>query len=275
MALRRFFELSRDNDHNCNLTELNASQSVIDFGYVTHNDWLAHVGRFIYVWKQLTSKLKDCKSLLDVGCGKIQLPHYLWRNRCKPVNDFQYWGLELRATKAWLPAEDTGWQVPLNLVKTDILKDSYDTLEGWPGQFDLVVSYELAEHLPREFGPEFFRKLFNWTKPGGTCLCSTPNAGVSSSTAENHLDPGTGESREWSYDEKIELVEEAGFVVEDTFGTFCGTTRLPEEIQERIKTDPLFIQAKKYLSHAQFTTLISPAFPQQSNNALFHLTRPV
>ncbi len=273
MPTRKFFELNHRNESDCNLTELLAAESV-DRGYATHNDWLAHCNRYAYTWKLLTSKLKECKTLLDVGCGKLQLPYFLWRNRLKPVDDFQYWGLELRATRTWLPGEEDGWKVPINLVKTDLLVDDLTTLEGWPGQFDLVVCFETFEHVPRAKGPEMMRKLFSWTKPGGTCLFSTPNAGVSDSTAENHMDKETGESREWEYDAKIEVAEEAGFRIEDTFGTFCGTTHLPEEMQERIKTDPLLVKAKKFLSHAQFTTLVAPAFPEHSNNALFHLVRP-
>lgn len=75
MPTRKFFELNHRNEDNCNLTELLAAESV-DRGYATHNDWLAHCNRYAYAWKLLTSKLKDCKTLLDVGCGKLQLPYF-------------------------------------------------------------------------------------------------------------------------------------------------------------------------------------------------------
>jgi 2-polyprenyl-3-methyl-5-hydroxy-6-metoxy-1,4-benzoquinol methylase len=269
MAIRRFFELTKSNAHNCNLTELLASESV-DRGYVTHNDWLGHVNRYAYVWKVLTKS--KVKTLLDVGCGKLQLPYFLWRNRA-PAENFTYWGLELRATPNWLPAEDEHWQVTLNLVKTDFLEDSYDQLEGWPGQFDLVVCFEVLEHIPRERGLEFIKRLYNWTKPGGTCLFSTPNAGVSDSVAKNHVDEH-GESREWEYDAKVEVVLEAGFKLEDTFGTFCALKHLPEDAQAKIASDPVLVKAKKFLSHAAFTSLVAAAYPEHSNNSLFHLTRP-
>jgi hypothetical protein len=279
MATRKFFELTRENKHDCNLTELVAAEST-DRGFVTHNDFAwSHVNRYTYVWKLLTSRLKGTKTLLDVGAGLsresgAQLPYFLWRNKCKPVEGFQYWGIELRATPAYIPAEDKGWQVPLNMVRGDVLESDFTTCDGWPGQFDMVVSLESFEHVPRSHQVEFAKKLFNWTKPGGTCLFSTPNAGVSDTTAENHLDPETGESREWTYDEKLELMDEVGFTVEDTFGTFCGTTRLPEHIQERFKTDPEWAKIKKFLSHSLLTSVISIPWPACSNNSLFHLTRP-
>lgn len=272
---RKFYALTDENVHDCNLTELLAAESQ-DRGYVTHNDFAwGHTNRYTYVWKLLTSRLKETKTLLDVGSGRWQLPYFLWRNRCKPVQDFQYWGIELRATQRWLPAEDEHWQVALNMVRGDILESDFTRCQGWPGQFDLVVSFECMEHIPRSRGPQFLRQLFNWTRPGGTCLLSTPNAGVSDSTAQNHLDPETGESREWTYSEKLDLAREAGFVIEDTFGTFCGIKHLPADVQHRLKTDPEWSKIKRFLSHALLTSVIAVNYPAHSNNSLFHLVRPL
>jgi 2-polyprenyl-3-methyl-5-hydroxy-6-metoxy-1,4-benzoquinol methylase len=272
MATRRFFELNTENVHDCNLTELNASVAE-EKGYHTHNDWLAHNDRYGYIWKQLTSRLKDAKTLLDVGCGNLQLPHYLWRNRCKMAEDFQYWGLELRATRRWVPAEDEHWQTTLNLVRTDFLVDDLDSLPDWPTQFGVVSCLETFEHVPREKGPQLMKLLFDRLKPGGTCFFSTPNAGVSDSTADNHVGPD-GVSREWSYQDKLDLAIQTGFKVVDTFGTFCGTTHLPEEVQERIKTDPFLMKIKRYHTHSRFTTFMAVNYPEHSNNSLFHLERP-
>ena len=273
MAYRKFVELNDENVNQCNLTELNAS-SAEEKGYHTHNDWLAHNDRYGYVWKNMTSRLKGAKSVLDVGCGNLQLPHFLWRNRCKMTEGFHYWGLELRATERWVPNADEHWQVPITLVKTDFMLDDLTAVEGWPGQFDVVVSFEVMEHLPREMGREYLKKLFQWTAPGGSCFFSTPNAGVSDSTAENHIGPD-GVSREWSYDDKMALVNEIGFHVVDTFGTFCGTTHLPEDVQERIKSDPFLAKIKKYHTHSRFTTFMAVNYPEHSNNALMHLERPL
>jgi SAM-dependent methyltransferase len=149
----------------------------------------------------------------------------------------------------------------------------FNEVRGWPGQFDLVVSFETFEHVPKSHGRQFMEKLFEWTRPGGTCLFSTPNAGVSDSTAENHIDPVTGESREWSYDDKIELVRDVGFDIEDTFGTFCGIRRLPPEVQNKLKHDPEWKKIKKFLTHSLLTCILSVPYPHLSNNSLFHMTR--
>lgn len=269
--MRKFIVLSEENPLDCNLTELNASESE-DKGYHTHNDWLAHNDRYGYVWKHLTTgKAKEAKTLLDVGCGRLQLPHYLWRNRYSPAQDFQYWGLELRAQEGWL--ENCGWKRQVNLVKCDLVRDDLAQAEGWPGQFDVVVCLETFEHVPREYGPVLMKRLFDWLKPGGHCFFSTPNAGVSDSTADNHVGPD-GVSREWSYQDKLNLARQTGFDVIDTYGTFCGTTHLPEEVQDLIKTDPVLKKIKAYHTHSRFTTFMAVAYPEHSNNSLFHMTKP-
>lgn len=272
--LRKFYELSDKNTLDCNLTELNASEAE-DKGYQTHNDWMAHNDRYAYVWKQLTTsggkKLKEAKTLLDVGCGRLQLPHFFWRNRYSPPEDFQYWGLELRATEKWLDL--VGWKRQLNLVKCDLVLDNLSEIEAFPGQFDVVVCFETFEHVPREQGPVLMRRLYDWVKPGGTVFFSTPNAGVSESTADNHIGPD-GVSREWTYEDKINLARDTGFNIIDTYGTFCGVTRLPAEVQERIKSDPFLQKIKKYHTHSRFTTFMSVNYPEYSNNSLFHMERP-
>jgi len=267
---KQFFALNDgSNPLACNLTELNAAESV-DNGFMSHNDWIAHVNRYAYTGKVIQKSKPG--TILDVGCGKLQLPYYLWRNRLHLEENGSYWGIELRAKQAWL--EPINWKTSMNLIKADIILDEIneDNIEFWPGQFDLVTCFETWEHVPRDKAIILAERLFNWTKPGGILLFSSPNAGVSDSTADNHTD-AEGESREWEMESKIEVLEDAGFSLHENFGTFCGITRLPEEFQERLRTDALLIQAKKFLNHANFTALVAAAYPQFSNNSLMHFVR--
>lgn len=76
--------------------------------------------------------------------------------------------------------------------------------------FDCVVSLETIEHLER---PEALLKTaFHLLRPGGTLLCSTPNADVMplSDTPFHH--------RHFRPEETIQLLAESGFLVTDWYG---------------------------------------------------------
>lgn len=281
---RLFFSIQKrgTNELNSNLTELNAAHAV-EKGFVTHNDWIAHTLRYAYAGKFIMKN--KIQTVLDVGCGNLQLPYFAWRNRIPALK--QYVGLDLRGNEKWL--DEVGWATPLALVRADVVLDveqidevSQSVLYGDPTDninvqgfdgYDLVVNFENFEHVPNESKAQLMANLFHWTKPGGYCLFSTPNAGVSDSTAHNHTDPVTGESREFPYETKLEMAKAAGFVVKETYGTFCGITRIPSH-KELLASSPVLRAAKEFLPHAWYTCVVAAAYPEFSNNALFVLRRP-
>lgn len=253
-----YLSLSKKNLTKSNLTELNATDAVNN-GFMSHNDWVAHVTRYGFIQKMIT-KLK-VKTVLEPGCGRFPLVNYLWRNR--DVNHFDYTAIDLRARQQWF--EHLGWKKGnVNLLQADLVADEIK----FKKPFDLVVCTEVFEHVPTKLAPAFMQRLFNWTKPGGTLIFSTPNAGVSESTAENHLGED-GKSREWEYKDKIKLAESVGFKVSATYGTFIAKSRIPKEFWNE-KT----LKASEFLPHAFFTVYAAAGYPEQSNNALFVLTRP-
>jgi SAM-dependent methyltransferase len=284
---RRFVDTGTRNDIGHNLTELRAASDAVgndpdentnSVGFERHPDWMGHLHRYAYTGRVI-DKLQP-KSILDVGCGDLQLTFYLNKNRYRPPQDCVYYGLELRATAAWLnsltPAGGPKhrYKADMHLVKCDIVRDDLAQIPDFPGQFDLVVSYETAEHVPTAFQQEFINRLFQWTKPGGTCLFSTPNGGVSVSCAENHHDPVTGEEREIPYAKKLEMVRQAGFEFVEAFGTFSASKYLPEEVRNHYKTDPSWKRMKEWYDTSLYNCLIAVNNPEHSNNALMVLKRP-
>lgn len=261
---RKFFVGRRkgENPLQSNLTELNAAVAV-DKGFMGHSDWFGHVARYGHVMKKLATPKAAKWDLLDVGCGRLQLAYFLWRNRVPAVGS--YWGLDLRATQDWL--EEVGWRSPMNLVRMDICLDPLP--EEAPQQFDIVTMFETFEHVPRSAAPGLMQRLFDWTKPGGTCLFSTPNAGIARSTADNHHGPD-GEVREWEYEEKLEMQRGVGFEVEASYGVFGGITRLPKEVWD----SPLATAIKDFHHNAFSATVLFAAYPDIANNSLQVLRRP-
>lgn len=273
-APRQFIEIRKrgENVLNSNLTELNAAHAV-EKGFVTHNDWIAHTLRYAYAAKYI-QKAK-ARTVLDVGCGNLQLPYFCWRNRIPGIQ--QYVGIDLRATPKWL--DEVGWNSPMALIRADIVLDYADIAHNIKGlgfaeaQAEVVVCFEAFEHVPNDQKPRLMYNLFRWTRPGGTLLFSTPNAGVSDSTAHNHTDPETGESREMSFQGKLELASEVGFTLQEVYGTFCGITRIPEH-KEILKESAILKAAKEFLPHAWYTCVVAAAYPEHSNNALMVFRRP-
>lgn len=279
---REFFSLrGRENPLDSGLTELNAATAV-DKGFMSHNDWMAHCARYGYVAKVMTKH--KVVSVLDYGCGSLQLPFYLWRNR-QPGDDVNYWGVDLRASKEWLGA--VGWSANLNLVRADLILDDLEELPNFPGQFDLVVCTEVFEHVPVECQQALLDQLYNYTRPGGYCIFSTPNAGVSDSTAANHLD-ADGVSRERVYEDKLYMAQLAGFQIAGSYGTFGGARRMEPGIVDfsQALVDPsaedglsahssaeVIRRAKEFLPHGWYTVFIAAAFPDRANNALMLLRR--
>jgi 2-polyprenyl-3-methyl-5-hydroxy-6-metoxy-1,4-benzoquinol methylase len=280
---REFLELRRrsSNPLNSGLTELNAATAV-DNGFMGHNDWMAHCARYGYAAKIITKYA--VRSILDYGCGSLQLPYYLWRNR-QSGDGINYWGVDLRADEDWLGK--VGWSASLTLVRADLILDDLDDLPNFPGTFDLTVCTEVFEHVPIECQQELLDKLYSYTKPNGFCIFSTPNAAVSDSTADNHIGPD-GISRERVFEDKIRMAERAGFQVGRTYGTFCGARRVESHILDLTPLNSVHVSAyndhpssdvlraaKEFLPHGWYTVFIAAAFPERSNNALFLLHRPL
>lgn len=264
-STRTFIQLRRDNPNESNLTNLNVVHD-LDRLYIMHSDWLAHLTRYSFATWFATYRLKGQASVLDVGSARLELLQFLYRNRGKIR---EYVGLDLRATQGWLdePWLQSDSVPPVTLVRMDVVEDQVP--EGVGRQWDLVTCFETLEHVPRDRAQRLVNNLFKWTKPGGYCLLSSPNAGASTSTADNHRD-SSGVSREHTYEDKVGYVVNAGFILDETFGTFIRLDNLPPETKQGYE----FGRAKAYLKGGWLNVLFAAAYPHMANNALFVLHRP-
>jgi 2-polyprenyl-3-methyl-5-hydroxy-6-metoxy-1,4-benzoquinol methylase len=262
----RYYDLRSDqpkNELGSNLTELNASQSYFERGYASHRDWLAHITRFLAVARK--SGTRGQRSILDVGCGKLGLPYALHQARRQPN---LYWGLDLRLSEKW--GELIGWKVPTRLVRCDLILDNPSECMDWPHEgFDITTCFEVLEHVPVAHQQTLIDRLFSWTTPGGLCMFSTPNYGTSASVAKNHIGDD-GEIRERTYEDKLAMVAQAGFVVEGSYGTFIRMVQLPEDA---LKND-VASAAREFLNMEWVSVMMAAAYPSLSNNALMMLRRP-
>jgi 2-polyprenyl-3-methyl-5-hydroxy-6-metoxy-1,4-benzoquinol methylase len=255
--MTRFLRLDKSSDIPYGLTELNAADAVHK-GFMTHNDWLAHVARYGHIADYIEKT--HASRVIDIGCGKLNLPKYLWRNRY--TFNGTYVGVDLRATEAWLKEYEAD-RIDVTLIRADILNPKLSLVH--PG--DIVVCTEVLEHVPRDRAQELFESLYKRTCVGGTLFLSSPNAGVSDSIAKNHVGPEG--SREWMYDEKIEMGENAGFKFQRAYGTFITIKHIPPSKL----ADPFVVYQREFLPYAWFSVLMAAPYPRESNNCLMVFKR--
>lgn len=288
---RNFYRLRRENSTESGLTEIYGGESTERV--FMHSDNFGHWLRYLYIAKQMI-KLKP-NTVLDVGCGSLQLPYVLHRNRF--AFGAEYYGLDLRDLRTYLSRCQL--KANVTVIQCDVLLDDPSLVEIrdgtsaklMPAHHEVVVCLETFEHVPRDTAHSLMNKLFNWTAPGGYCFFSTPNAGVSDSTADNHVG-ADGISREWTYSDKIRLATDAGFIIEESYGVFGRQDRIKPAMESMpwIVTDPVtkkfvrldnmwnhpIVQSmKSFVNHSVFIDVMCANFPELSNNALFKMRRPL
>ena len=165
-----------------------------------------------YLWPILEKLVKDRWSTptngaraFDLGCGNGATSDFLSKLGFDVVGvDMSESGIEF-ARQAF-PS-----------CRFDVAS-AYDDLAGNYGQFDLVVSLEVVEHLydPRKFAA----RVFDLLKPGAPCMISTPYHGYLKNVAlavSGNLDKhftalwDGGHIKFWSIDTLGKLLAEVGF----------------------------------------------------------------
>lgn len=80
--------------------------------------------------------------------------------------------------------------------------------EEWKATFDLVMSFEVIEHLRDDIGA--LREWREYLKPGGRMILSTP----AHPSRWNAADEWAGHVRRYTRQQLVDAVEKAGFIVE-------------------------------------------------------------
>jgi len=226
------------------LTEQNRGQSV-------NRDYLAHCFR----WGWVRRFIEPGKTrVLDIGCGRDTPLSGVLAQSTKGF-PAMYLGVDVQAIKergiAWWNCEGefsfpTRWQE---------LKDA--GLE-----FDLAVSFESIEHMPKEDGTRLLEGARALLAPGGTFLLSTPVFNGKAAAAHVH---------EYTISELMDAINAAGMNVVRRFGTFASynvlAPRLPPE--ERALLDEL----RDFYSDDVMACFLAPKYPDLSRNNVWVCTR--
>ena len=110
-------------------------------------------------------------------------------------------------------------------------------------KFNKIVSFETLEHIPN---PELFlEKARTMMAPNGILICSVPNETVLPyKNSENHF-----HYRHYTDQEFIELIEKAGFKVENIYHQYWDDERTITEKQEDNNTDKALVIIARNISN--------------------------
>lgn len=155
--------------------------------------------------KQLLNQVFESISgtkILDLGCG-FGLPF----DRDIVEKGFDVKGVDI-AEKHVKQARD-------NVPEAEFIQGDFFDQDFDENSFDAIVSFYAIFHIPREEHRELFEKMHEWLKEDGVILVT-----MGPDEMDQHKGEIGGEEMIWSsysQEENVELVEETGFNVLETY----------------------------------------------------------
>ena len=176
---------------------------LVQFKYQAHKDYLGHIFRWGFASKYVNRNTK----ILDVGCGQ-EMPFARSLGGANPNS---------------VPKQYVG--VDLNKIKNPITRKNFDTIDefnfirNWRslrkdyGQFDLIINFEVFEHMQMEHGRKMLKVFKRLLTEDGFLIFSTPIYSDRYKMARNHIN-------ELRKNEIEDELHNAGFKIVKQFGTF-------------------------------------------------------
>jgi 2-polyprenyl-3-methyl-5-hydroxy-6-metoxy-1,4-benzoquinol methylase len=223
-------------------------------GKALARDYSAHFWRWSFARRFISNK----DDVLEIGCGQDRpLSKILTGGAAAHVN--RYVGVDLNPLKG------------SNSQRLEF-HGEFNFVERWKelkGPFDVVVHFEVFEHMKVENGAKMLKACFSLLKPGGAMLMSTPcYDGVRH--AANHI-------HEYTVPELQKATEKAGFIVQRRFGTFMDIKHIGKSETDRASAKAI-LEVKKalaeYYDSDAISNIFGPLYPDHSRNNLWVCRRP-
>jgi SAM-dependent methyltransferase len=140
-----------------------------------------------------------------------------------------------------------------------------ELLKARPEGFDVVVHYEVIEHMAVAHGAKLLKACLACLKPGGAMLMSTPcYDGVRH--AANHI-------HEYTVTELQKATENAGFTVERRFGTFMDVKHIGKVDDPTGCSKAAVLEVRKaleqYFDSDAISNIFGPLHEDHSRNNLW------
>lgn len=224
-------------------------------GRTLHRDYSAHFWRWSFARRFITAK----DDVLEIGCGEDKpLAKILTGGAAAHVN--HYTGVDLNKLK---PSNSQR----LNFIgEFNFIARYKELLKSKPGGWDVLVNYEVIEHMKVEHGTSLLKSMFECTKAGGVLLLSTP-VYDGKRHAANHI-------HEYTVPELAAAIQKAGYVVEQRFGTFMDIKHIGK-VAPNADTELLAAIKKvrsgleQYFDNDAISNIFGCLYPDHSRNNLW------
>lgn len=261
MVQRR--EKKRD-DRDYDTTQLRAA----GHGRTLARDYSAHFFRWSFARRFIGPK----DHVLEVGCGEDRpLSKILTGGAAAHVAS--YVGVDLNKLKL-SDSQRLTFYGEFNFVERwhHLAGPRQSLAGGRKDGFDVVVHYEVIEHMAVAHGAKLLKACHECLRPGGTMLMSTPcYDGIRH--AANHI-------HEYTVPKLQKAVEKAGFSVVDRFGTFMDIKHIgkapvtitnpgvhPNDVLKAVGL--VRNQLSRYFDNDAISNIFGPLYPDHARNNLW------
>lgn len=230
-------------------------------GKTLGRDYSAHFFRWSFARRFITPK----DHVLEVGCGEDRpLSKILTGGASARVET--YVGVDMNKLK------ESGSQRLTFLGEFNFVTHHKKLKPLGPKVgYDVVVHYEVIEHMAVAHGRKMLRNCFDLLAPGGVMLMSTP-CYDGKRHAANHI-------HEYTVPELQKATEKAGFVVEQRFGTFMDIKHARKadgledpELKKAVKW--IWGHLSEYYDNDALSCFFAPMFPDHARNNLWVCRKP-
>lgn len=217
------------------------------FKYQPHKDYLGHIFRWGFASRFVNNKVK----VLDVGCGQeMPFARSLGGSSISTIPK-GYVGVDLNKIKDPVVRKWSTVHDEFNFI------DNYRKLVKQHGLFDLVVNFEVYEHMQHASGAKLLKAMAKSLDHDGKLIFSTPVFCSSYGMAKNHINEVTKAVIEKELDK-------AGFKIIAQHGTFCNMNDIKKVASKSELA--LYTRLAEFYGNEVLGCFLSAKYPEASRN---------
>lgn len=233
----------KDIEREFDQTQLKLAQ----FKFQPHKDYLGHIFRWGFASKYVNRKVK----VLDVGCGQ-EMPFGRSLGGANPNSVPKlYVGCDLNKISCPITRKNFHCKDEFNFIT------GHRKLKREFGEFDLIVNFEVFEHMQMKHGRRMLKGFKRCLAEDGKLIFSMPVYSDRYKMAKNHIN----ELRKGEIEDEL---HKAGFKIISQFGTF-GNSHDIKKVATKEELD-LYKTVGEFYGNEILGCFLSPKYPHAARN---------